>query len=100
MRLSNIADLYRVRLQARLVLVQELFAMLGIAVGVALLFASQIATTSLNESVSQLTSEVVGQMQFQLDARDAEGFDQRLLGEVQHLPGVRSALPVIERPAT
>ncbi|MFI5005540.1 MAG: hypothetical protein ACHQE6_11065, partial [Solirubrobacterales bacterium] len=69
MRLSNIADLYRVRLQARLVLVQELFAMLGIAVGVALLFASQIATTSLNESVSQLTSELVGRMQFQLDAR-------------------------------
>jgi putative ABC transport system permease protein len=99
MRFSNIADLYRVRVQARLVLVQELFAMLGIAVGVALLFASQIATTSLNESVSQLTTELVGRMQFQLDARSAEGFDQRLLGEVQHLPGVRSALPVIERPA-
>jgi putative ABC transport system permease protein len=99
MRLSNIADLYVVRLRARLVLVQELFAMLGIAVGVALLFASQIATASLNGSVRQLTSEVVGQMQLQLEARDPQGFEERLLGEVQRLPGVRAALPVIEAPA-
>ncbi len=99
MRLSNIADLYVVRLRARLVLVQELFAMLGIAVGVALLFASQIATASLNGSVRQLTSEVVGQMQLQLEARDPQGFNERLLGEVQRLPGVRAALPVIEAPA-
>lgn len=80
-------------------LVQELLALLGIAVGVALLFASQIATTSLNGSVKQLTNEVVGRMQFQLDARKAQGFDQRLLGEVQKLPGVRAALPVIEASA-
>ena len=39
MRPSSIAHLYRVRLQARLVLVQELLAILGLTVGVALLFA-------------------------------------------------------------
>ena len=39
MRLSSIVRLYRVRLRARLT--QELFAVLGIAIGVALLFASQ-----------------------------------------------------------
>ena len=52
MRLSNIAHLYVVRLKARVVLVQELFAVLGIAVGVALLFASQVASTSLDGSVA------------------------------------------------
>jgi putative ABC transport system permease protein len=97
--LSNIARLYVVRLRARVVLIQELLALLGIAVGVALLFASQVATTSLNGSVKQLTNEVVGRMQFQLDTRKAQGFDQRLLGEVQRLPGVRAALPVIEASA-
>ncbi len=86
--------LYRLRLRTRLV--QELFAVAGIAVGVALLFASQIASTSLNGSVKQLTAGIVGDMRYQLAARGPEGFDQRMLGEVQSLPGVRAAEPVLE----
>ena len=100
MRLSSIAHLYGVRLKARIVLVQELLAVLGLAVGVALLFASQVASASLNGSVAQLTSEIVGQMQFQLESRDPGGFEERLLGEVQRLPGVRTAAPVLEEPVT
>ena len=96
MRLSNIAHLYLVRLKARVVLVQELFAVLGIAVGVALLFASQVASTSLNGSVAQLTNGVVGQSTYQLKARSPQGFSEALLGEVQRLPGVRAAVPVLE----
>ena len=46
MRLSGIRYIYEARLGARAVLVQEGFAILGIAVGVALLFASQISSTS------------------------------------------------------
>jgi putative ABC transport system permease protein len=99
MKLSSIAHLYRVRLKARIVLVQELLAVLGLSVGVALLFASQIASSSLNGSVAQLASELVGNMQFQLESRDRQGVDQRLLGEVQRLPGVRIAAPVLEEPA-
>ena len=100
MRLSNIAHLYVVRLKARVVLVQELFAVLGIAVGVALLFASQIASTSLDASVSELTSGVIGQSTYQLKARGPRGFSESLLGEVQRLPGVRAAVPVLERQAS
>ncbi len=99
MSIANIAHLYLVRLKARVVLVQELFAVLGIAVGVALLFASQVASTSLDASVSQLTSGVVGQAKYQLKARGPEGFSEALLGEVQRLPGVRAAVPVLERQA-
>ncbi len=91
--------LYRARLRARAVLVQECFAILGIAVGVALLFASQVASTSLTQSVSQLTSQVVGDTQFQLDARGPGGFDERLLGEVRRVPGVQTALSVLEQQA-
>ena len=80
MRLSSIVRLYRVRLRARVV--QELFAILGIAVGVALLFASQVANTSLNGSVQQLTNGIVGDMRFQLASRDSDGFDARLLQRV------------------
>lgn len=100
MRLTNIAYLYRVRLKARVVLVQEIFTILGIAVGVALLFASQIASTSLNGSVAQLTSGVVGNSKYQLRARSEAGFSEALVGEVQRLPGVTAAVPVLEIPAS
>ncbi len=99
MSLSDIVWLYRARLRARAVLVQECFAILGIAIGVALLFASQVASTSLTRSVSQLTSQLVGDTQFQLDARGPAGFDERLLGEVRRVPGVQTALPVLEQQA-
>ena len=96
MRLTSVISLYRVRLKARIVLVQELFALGGIAVGVALLFASQIASASVNGSVRQLTREIVGDMQFQLEARGPQGFDQHLSAEVRRIPGVGGVLPVLE----
>ncbi|HYB24784.1 MAG TPA: FtsX-like permease family protein, partial [Solirubrobacteraceae bacterium] len=67
--------------------------------GVALLFSSQVANTSLNGSVDQLTSGLVGQSRLQLAAPGPEGFPERLLGEVQRLPGVRAAAPVLETQA-
>jgi putative ABC transport system permease protein len=96
----EILYLYRARLRARLVLVQELLAIAGIAVGVALLFASQVASTSLNGSVRQLTSGIVGRSNFQLVARNPNGFDERLASAVRALPGVRAAAPVLEVRAT
>jgi putative ABC transport system permease protein len=96
-RLSNVVHLYVVRLKARSVLVQELLAILGIAVGVALLFASQVASTSLNSSVTQLTSSVIGKATLQVEARDSHGLNERLLGQVQHTQGVRTAVPVLEQ---
>lgn len=100
MSLSDILFLYRARLRARAVLVQECFAILGIAVGVALLFASQVASTSLSRSVAELSSQIVGNTQFQLDARGPGGFSETLLGEAQRVPGVRIALPVLEQQAS
>ncbi len=99
MRLSSILRLYRARLRARAVLVQELFAIAGIAVGVALLFASQVASVSLNGSVRALTSGLVGQARLQLVSRSTDGFDAHMLGEVQRIPGVQAAVPVLEERA-
>jgi putative ABC transport system permease protein len=93
-KLSSVVRLYRVRLRSRIV--QELLAGLGIAVGVALLFASQVASTSLNGSVEQITKGIVGQMSFELTARSSGGFSEALLGEAQRLPGVSAAVPVLE----
>jgi putative ABC transport system permease protein len=94
-RLSTIFYLYRVRLRARLV--QEMLAVAGIAVGVALLFASQVANTSLAGSVANLTDGIVGNSRMQLISRDPHGFSERLLTDVERLPGVQVAAPVLER---
>lgn len=99
MSLSDIWFLYRARLRARAVLVQEGFAIAGIAVGVALLFASQVAATSLSRSVAKMTRQIVGNTQFQLQARGPGGIPESLLRQARAVPGVRAALPVLELPA-
>jgi putative ABC transport system permease protein len=100
MRLGDILFISRARLRERVVIVQELLAIAGIAVGVALLFASQVAAQSVDASVRQLATQLVGATQYQVDARDSEGFPEAVVDEVRALPGVRAALPLLERQAT
>ena len=97
MRLSGIRYIYEARVGARAVLIQEGFAILGIAVGVALLFASQVSSASLTHGVAQLNSQLIGNAQVQLKARGVEGVSDRLLREVRQAPGVKVAMPVLER---
>jgi len=47
---------------------QEVFAIVGIAAGVGLLFASQIASASLSSSVGKLNSGIVGKATLQVTA--------------------------------
>jgi putative ABC transport system permease protein len=93
----NLLHLYRVRLRARAL--QECFAIVGIAAGVALLFASQVATQSLTSSVAQLSRGIVGNATLQVLARDPQGFEEGLLGRVRSIPGVRAAAPLVEASA-
>ncbi|MHB8241310.1 MAG: hypothetical protein ACYDHN_04905, partial [Solirubrobacteraceae bacterium] len=97
MRPGNVLHLYRVRVRARLV--QELFAIAGIAAGVALLFASQVASQSLSSSVTQLSRGIVGNASLQLLARDPHGMPERVLAEVRRVPGVRVAAQLLEASA-
>lgn len=99
LRCSEMFYFYRARLRARTVRVQEGLAVVGIATGVALLFASHVAGTSLSRSVEQLTSEIVGRSQFQLAARGPTGFSERLLAQVRSVAGVEQALPIVEQQA-
>jgi putative ABC transport system permease protein len=99
MSVSDLLYLYRARLRAKSVVAQDLFAILGIAVGVALLFASQVSSTSLTRSVQKLSRQLVGNAQYQLDARGPAGVSERLLGETRQLPGVKVALAILEQQA-
>jgi putative ABC transport system permease protein len=93
----NVLHLYRVRLRARLL--QECFAVVGIAAGVALLFASQVATSSLSSSVAQLSRGIVGDATLQLLARDPHGMPVTTLARVRAIAGVRAAAPLLEASA-
>ncbi len=94
MKPLNVLRLYWVRLRARWV--GECFAVVGIATGVALLFASQVASSSLQSSVGQLARGIAGDATLQLVARDPHGFPQSMLKGVREIPGVRVAAPVLE----
>ncbi len=96
--MGNIAHLYRIRVRARLV--QELFAILGIAAGVALLFASQVSSQSLSSSVAQFSHGITGRASLQLLARDPHGMPEALLGSVRHIRGVRVAAALLEASAS
>ena len=97
MKLSNILLLYRVRLRARAA--QECLAIVGIAAGVALLFASQVSSSSLQGSVGELEHGIVGNATLQLAARDPHGISQGVLERVRRLAGVRFAAPLLEADA-
>jgi putative ABC transport system permease protein len=86
-----------VRLRARAL--QEIFAIVGIAAGVGLLFASQIASSSLSSSVGKLNSGIVGKATLQVTARDPYGFNAQVLTQVRHLQGVRLAAGLVEATA-
>ncbi len=94
MTISNVLRLYGVRLRARLV--QECFAVVGIAAGVALLFASQVSSSSLQSSVAQLSRGIGGRATLQVLARDPHGFSQNMLARVRRVPGVRVAAALLE----
>jgi len=93
MRSRNLFFLYLQRVRTHPL--QELLALIGVAVGVALVFAVQVANTSVTSSVSQLVHGVTGSTDLQLSARDEHGFDARIAARVARLPGVRQAAPVV-----
>lgn len=81
-------------------LVQELLAGLGVAIAVALVFATSLAAGSVSGSSTQAVRTVIGPATLQLHARSDAGISGALLRATQRLPGVRAAGPLLEAPAT
>jgi putative ABC transport system permease protein len=94
---ANALRFYVVRLRARAV--QESLAIVGIAAGVALLFASQVSSSSLQSSVAQLWRGIAGHATLQLVARSPEGFPASTVAAVRDISGVRVAAPLLEASA-
>jgi putative ABC transport system permease protein len=98
MRTRNLLFLYVQRVRTHPF--QELLAMLGIAVGVALTFAVLVANGSVAGSVEQLVHGITGRAQLQVAARDRHGFDAALARRIARVPGVAAAAPLVDVRAT
>jgi putative ABC transport system permease protein len=81
-------------------LVQELLAGIGVAIAVALVFATNLAAGSISGSGAQAVRTVIGPATLQLHARSGEGMSDTLLRAVQRLPGVLAAGSMLEATAT
>lgn len=98
MRVPGLLFFYRERLRQQGV--QELFAGLGIAVAVALVFAVIVASQSIASSAEEVNRALIGPATLQLRARGPEGLAEDMLGRVEALKGVQHAAPLLEENAT
>jgi len=94
-RLGALLGLYWQRVRTHPI--QELLAGVGIAIGVALVFAVVVANTSISTSASEIVHGIAGNATLQMNARDEQGFDARLLAVVRSLPAVEHATGVLEQ---
>jgi putative ABC transport system permease protein len=93
--LGSLWHFYRARLRTQAA--QELLAGAGIAAGVALIFAVQIANTSVTRSVEELVRGVTGDATLQVASRGDTTFDQRAVERVRAIPDVRVVAPALDR---
>ena len=98
MRPGALLYLYRRRLRVHGV--QELLAGLGVAIAVALVFATLVAERQRRRLRGEVVHAVIGPATLQLRARGADGFGEALLARVERLPGVKQAAPLLEQTAT
>jgi putative ABC transport system permease protein len=94
------ALLYFYRRRLRVHAAQELLAGLGVAVAVALVLATLLAAGTIAGSAGEVVHTVIGPASLQLRARSQGGFGERLLAQVERLPAVRQAAPLLEQTAT
>ncbi|MGC2373979.1 MAG: FtsX-like permease family protein [Solirubrobacteraceae bacterium] len=98
MRPAALLYLYRRRLRVHGV--QELLAGLGVAIAVALVFATILASSSVSGSAAEVVRAVIGPATLQLRTSASGGFEEHLLKRVERLPGVKQAAPLLEQTAT
>jgi putative ABC transport system permease protein len=74
---------------------QEVLAGSGIAVGVALVYAVLVSSTSITGSAAQIVDGVAGRASLQVTARSDRGFDERFATKAAEIPGVVRAVPLL-----
>lgn len=76
--------------------VRNLLSVLGVAAGVALIFAIQVVNDGLSANNERLEREIAGRADDQLIARAPTGMDQSIYRRIRALPQVEAAAPVTQ----
>lgn len=74
---------------------RELMAVVGVAAGVALLFAVQVANSSVTGAFEQVVHGVAGHATLEVAARSPEGFSEGVGEQIESTPGIEAAAPVL-----
>jgi putative ABC transport system permease protein len=74
---------------------QEVLAGSGIAVGVALVYAVLVSSSSITGSAAQVVEGVAGQASLQVTARSDRGFPEEVAERIERVEGVRHMGPVL-----
>jgi putative ABC transport system permease protein len=77
---------------------RELFAIGGVAAGVALLFAVQVAQSSVTGSFEAIAHGVAGRATLEVAARGPSGFGEHVAEEIERMPDVRASAPIFQQP--
>jgi putative ABC transport system permease protein len=93
--LRTLALFYRRHLRVQPL--RELMAVAGVAAGVALLFAVQVAHHSVTGSFEAIERGVAGHATLELAARSPQGFDERVALQAQQMTGVKAAAPILQQ---
>lgn len=96
--LSNAAHLYGLRVREQPF--QEFLAVIGIAAGVALLFAVQVSSSSMSGAVQEIAHSVSGKATLEVAGRGPDGLDQEMVAKAQALSIVDAAAPVVMKRVT
>jgi putative ABC transport system permease protein len=76
---------------------RELMAVVGVAAGVALLFAVQVANSSLTGAFEQVAHGIAGHAPLEVASRSPEGFSESIGEQIEGTPGIKAAAPVLTR---
>jgi len=74
---------------------REFMAVVGVAAGVALLFAVQVANSSVTGAFEQVVQGVAGHATLEVAARSPEGFSESIGEQIESTPGIKAAAPVL-----
>jgi putative ABC transport system permease protein len=71
--------------------------LLSIVIGVAAVVSVSIATTTTRRAYQDMSAAVSGRAALEVAAEGAGGFDEGLVAQIEEIPGVKVAAPIVQR---
>lgn len=77
---------------------RALLTLLSVAIGVAMVVAISLGSSTVRSAYRQLYETLAGRAALEVVAQGGGSFDQGIIGQLRETPGVRDCIPVVRRP--